>query len=97
MDKEIRVRERVEKYGLSSQNGVKYMQAETQLKNQGFVVSKKGMNCLFSSSGKESTKHFVSKAIIFKILRDRGRTVVTEVETTIQGPGSWDQGILSSE
>jgi len=81
MDKEVRVRERVEKYGLPSQRGLKCPQAERQLKDQGFVFSKNGMNCLFSSSGKESTKHFVSKAIIFKILRDRGRAVATEVET----------------
>ena len=75
------VRERVEKYGLSSQKGVNPLQAEKQLRANGFVLSKNNMNCLFASNGKESMKHFVAKTIIFKILRDRGRTVATEVET----------------
>ena len=75
------VRERVRKYGLASQSGLKYPQPERQLEKNGFAISKKGIGCLFSSSGKESMKHFISKAIIFKLLLDRGRTVATEVET----------------
>lgn len=75
------VRSRVRKYGLSSQRGVNYLQAEKELKENGFVLGKSGRNCVFSSNGKETLKHFISKAIIFKILRDRGRETATEVET----------------
>jgi hypothetical protein len=75
------VRSRVRKYGLSSQHGMNYLQAEKELKENGFVLGKYNRNCVFSSNGKESLKHFVSKAIIFKILRDRGREAATEVET----------------
>jgi len=74
------VRERVKKYCLSSQKGVNYLQAEKQLRANGFVLGKNGRNCLFASNGKEGMKHFVAKAIIFKILRDRCRNVATEVE-----------------
>lgn len=75
------VRSRVKKYGLSSQRGVSYLQAEKELKENGFVLGKNDRNCVFSSNGKETLKHFISKAIIFKILRDRGRETATEVET----------------
>jgi len=75
------VRNRVKKYGLSSQRGLNYLQAEKELRENGFVIGKNNMNCLFSSNGKESLKHFIAKAIIFKILRDRRRNVATEVET----------------
>ena len=75
------VRDRVKNYGLQSQRGVVSSQAEKMLKQNGFVVNKNNKNCLFGSSGKESMKHFVTKAIIFKILRDRGRDAATEVET----------------
>jgi len=76
-----RVRDRVRKYGLQSQRGTNYLWTEKQLKENGFVVGKNNKNCLFCSSGRESIKHFVAKAIIFKILRDRSRNVATEVET----------------
>jgi hypothetical protein len=76
-----RVRDRVRKYGLQSQRGTNYLWTEKQLKENGFVVGKNNKNCLFCSSGRESMKHFVAKAVIFKILRDRSRNVATEVET----------------
>jgi hypothetical protein len=75
------VRDRAEKYGLSSQRGMNQVQAEKELKENGFVLGKYNRNCVFASNGKESIKHFISKAIIFKILRDRGRDAATEVET----------------
>ena len=79
--KSLNVRNRVEKYGLSSQRGLSYLQAEKELREEGFVVGKNSRNWVFASNGKESVKHFIAKAIIFKILRDRGRNAATEVET----------------
>jgi len=40
----------------------------------------KYVNCLYSSNGKEGLKHFMVKAALFKILRERGRRVATEVD-----------------
>jgi len=75
------VRNRVRKYGLASQKRMNYLLAEKKLEEDGFAVNENSKNCLFCSNGKESIKHFVAKAIIFKILRECGRNVATEVET----------------
>jgi hypothetical protein len=40
----------------------------------------KSVNCLYLNNGKETVKHFVVKAILFKILREKGRKVATEVD-----------------
>ena len=80
-DNSARIRDRVKKYGLQSQKGMNYLYAEKQLRENGFALDKNNTNCLFCSNGKESIKHFVAKATIFKILRDRGRNAATEVET----------------
>ncbi|MEM5802104.1 MAG: hypothetical protein QXQ18_01825 [Candidatus Aenigmatarchaeota archaeon] len=40
----------------------------------------KHVNCLYLNNGKESLKHFVVKAILFKILREKGKKVATEVD-----------------
>lgn len=37
-------------------------------------------NCLFMHTGNESMKHWMAKAVLFKLIRDRGRTTGTEVE-----------------
>jgi hypothetical protein len=75
------VRERVRKYGLRSQKNISFLQAEKLLASKGFVLTEKNKNCLFTNSGNESIKHWIVKAMIFKILRERGRTVGTEIET----------------
>lgn len=53
------------------------MQSGTVEKN-GVILPDAERNCVFSN-GKETTKHWLVKSIIFKILRDRGRQVRTEV------------------
>lgn len=73
-------REKVVKYGLKSQKYISFLQAEKLLASKGFVLNKKNENCLFLHNRKESMKHFIVKAIIFKILRERGRKVGTEIE-----------------
>ena len=37
-------------------------------------------NCLFMHNGNESLKHWITKAILLKLIRDRGRTAGTEVK-----------------
>ena len=54
--------------------------AEILLHENGFVLPDHNKNCLFQNTGNESVKHFLTKALIFKILRERGRTIGTEVE-----------------
>lgn len=73
-------REKVIMYGLKSQKYISFLQAEKLLASKGFVLNKKNENCLFLHNKKESMKHFIVKAIIFKILRERGRKVGTEIE-----------------
>lgn len=75
------VREKVRKYGLVSQRKLASFRAEELLKESGFVLTDKNKNCLFVNSGKETMKHWLTKAMIFKILRGRGRIVGTEIET----------------
>jgi UTP-glucose-1-phosphate uridylyltransferase len=75
-------RERVRKYGLRSQKFVTEQKAEELLKSKGFVLTNQNKNCLFTNGGKESMKHWIVKAMIFKILREMGRTVGSEVEVS---------------
>lgn len=76
----ICTRQRVRKYGLQSQKFITEQKAEQLLKSKGFVLTDRYKNCLFTNGGKEGIKHWVVKAIIFKILRDMGRVVGSEVE-----------------
>lgn len=74
------VRERVRRYGLQSQRKLAFFKSERLLKENGFVLPEKNKNCLFTSTGSETMKHWIVKAIIFKQLRNTGRQVGTEVE-----------------
>lgn len=74
------VSERVRRYGLPSQRGTAYFKSRRMLAEEGFVLPENRRNCLFASSGSESMRHFLVKAMIFKRLRDMGRRVGTEVE-----------------
>ncbi len=73
-------RDRVRKYGLVSQRYVSFLRAERLLRVKGMVINEVNKNCLFMYNNRESTKHWVIKALLFKLLRERGRTVGTEVE-----------------
>ncbi len=73
-------RKKVLLYGLSSQKKISKDIAERILKEKGFVLNEKNMNCLFSHNRKESLKHWIIKAIVFKILRNRRRRVGSEIE-----------------
>jgi hypothetical protein len=74
------VRERVRRYGLRSQRGIAFFKSRELLRKNGFVLSERGKNCLFTNNGSETMKHWIVKAIIFRELRRRGRQVGTEVE-----------------
>jgi hypothetical protein len=71
---------RVRKYGLRSQTRMSYISSRIALKENGFVLDERHKNCIFPSTGSESVKHWIIKCLVFKILRDRGRQVGTEVE-----------------
>lgn len=73
-------RHRIKKYGLISQRRISQFEAERLLEERGIVVNSTNVNCLFSYSKRESLKHFIVKAMIFKILRNKGRKVACEVE-----------------
>lgn len=73
------VKERVRKYGLRSQRRITRFMAEKLLKSKGLVLNDSNKDCLFFH-GNESTKHWLVKALIFKILKERERTVGTEIE-----------------
>jgi len=73
-------RKKVEKFGLQSQKLISQIKAKEILRKNGIVVNEKNKNCLFTHSKKESLKHFVVKAILFKILREKGRNVGSEIE-----------------
>lgn len=73
------VKERVRKYGLRSQKRITRFMAERLLRSKGLVLNDSNKNCLFLHAN-ESTKHWIVKAIIFKILKERERTVGTEIE-----------------
>jgi len=67
-------------YGLQSQKKISQITAESLLRKNSFVLNEKNRNCLFPHNKSESLKHWTTKAIIFKILRERKRNVGTEVE-----------------
>lgn len=77
----MKVRERVRKYGLKSQRFIHFLKAEKLLASKGLVLNQKNRNCLFIHNNRESMKHWIVKAMIFKILRERGRVAGTEIET----------------
>ena len=81
IQEKIKVRERVRRYGLRSQKNISFIQAEKLLASKGLVLNEKNKNCLFTNGGSESMKHWLVKAMIFKILRERKRIVGTEIET----------------
>lgn len=77
----MKVRERVRKYGLKSQRFIHFLKAEKLLASKGLVLNQKNRNCLFVYNNREGMKHWIVKAMIFKILRERGRVAGTEIET----------------
>ena len=72
------VRNRVRRYGLKSQRLISQLKALKLLKSLGYVLNEQNKNCLYLT--KESMKHWLIKSAIFKILRDRGMVVGTEIE-----------------
>lgn len=68
------------KYGIVSQRYISFLRAEKLLRTNGIVLNERNKNCLFMHNSRESIKHWIIKSIIFKILRERGRTVGTEIE-----------------
>jgi hypothetical protein len=72
------VRERVRRYGLRSQRFISQLKAVKLLKSLGYVLNEQNKNCLYLTN--ESMKHWLVKALIFKILRDKSRLVGTEIE-----------------
>jgi hypothetical protein len=64
MESEKNVESRVRRYGLQSQNGVGYQKSRQILKEEGFVLPESKRNCLFASTGSESMKHWLAKAIL---------------------------------
>ncbi len=74
------VRERVRRYGLRSQRKIPFFKSRQMLEESGFVLPESTKNCLFTNGGSETMKHWIVKAIIFKLWRDMGRQVGTEVE-----------------
>jgi len=73
-------RTKVEKFGLQSQKFISQIKAREILRENGMVVNEKNKNCLFTHNKNESLKHFIVKAILFKILREKGRNVGSEIE-----------------
>lgn len=67
-------------YGIPSQRGMSSLRAERLMKEGGIVLGASNSNRMFAHSGRESAKHWIVKALLFKALRDLGRTVGTEVE-----------------
>jgi len=76
----MNARRKILLYGLQSQKNFSKINAEKILQRKGFVLNDINSNCLYPHSRGESLKHWITKAIIFKILRERKRTVGTEVE-----------------
>jgi len=72
-------RNRVKRYYLKSQKWISETKAIRLLKTFGIVIGENNKDCLFMHAN-ESMKHWVVKAIIFKILKDLGRTVGSEIE-----------------
>jgi len=74
------VRKKVLRYGLSSQRLLPEFKARELLAEKGMVLTERNKNCLFMHNRNESMKHWIIKCIVFKILRERERTVGTEIE-----------------
>lgn len=72
------VRNRIKRYGLSSQKWLGQKKAQQLLEQEGIVLNEG----VFSHNKNESIKHFLVKAIIYKIIKEKGRIVGTEIETT---------------
>lgn len=68
-------REKIRRYGVSSQKKISQLAAAKILKTKGFVMNYQNSNCLYPHNRKESLKHWLVKAIVFKILFDKGRNV----------------------
>lgn len=73
-------RRKIVLYGLSSQKRISQTSAEKILCKKGFVLNDKNVNCLFPHNKNESLKHWITKAIVFQILRNRERNVGSEIE-----------------
>ena len=73
-------RKKILLYGLQSQKKISQAAAERLLRKKGFVLNEKNLNCLFPHNKKESLKHWITKALVFKILSNKGRNVGSEVE-----------------
>jgi hypothetical protein len=73
-------RRKILMYGLSSQKVMSQISATKLLRKKGFVMNERNSKCLFPHNRKESLKHWAVKAIVFKILLDRGRDVGSEIE-----------------
>lgn len=71
---------RIRKYGIVSQRYISFLQAEKLLRTNGVVLNETNKNCLFIHNNHESVKHWTVKSIVFKLLRELGRTVGTELE-----------------
>lgn len=74
------VRAKARKYGVVSQRYISFLRAQKLLQTNGVVLNETNKNCLFMHNSHESAKHWVIKALLFKLLRERGHTVGTEVE-----------------
>jgi len=73
-------RKRIERYGLQSQRLISQINARRILRENGIVINESNKNCLFIHNRNESMKHFIVKAMLFKILREKGRNIGTEIE-----------------
>ncbi|MFH1622962.1 MAG: hypothetical protein ABIA12_00365 [Candidatus Aenigmatarchaeota archaeon] len=71
---------RRERYGIPSQRRMSGMRAARLLEERGAVCDVANSNRLFMHNRNEGTKHWVVKALLFKALRELGRTVGTEIE-----------------
>lgn len=76
----VDTRLKARKYGIASQKYISFLRSERLLRTNGVVLNEKNKNCLFMHSSRESVEHWVIKSILFKLLRERGRTVGTEIE-----------------
>jgi len=73
-------RKKIERYGLQSQRLISQINAREILRENGIVINESNKNCLFIHNRNESMKHFIVKAMLFKILREKGRNIGTEIE-----------------
>ena len=73
-------RQKIERYGLSSQKSFSQIEAKDILRKRGFVLNARNARCVFPHSRRESLKHWAIKSIMLKILMDRGRNAGSEIE-----------------